>query len=104
MPQAQPFKLYGQLAGSVLQVGPLFGHDRPFHRAHLQADAAINASGKVDPIPISTLGVLAGAGVDAGNGARVYAVGHAFAGVRHNRVGHGVSSQVGLLQKVHISA
>jgi hypothetical protein len=73
-----------------LQVGAFFGNDRAFDGANLQADATVDAGGKVDPIPVGSFGVFTGTGMDAGNGASVYAVGNAFANVGHNRMWHGV--------------
>jgi hypothetical protein len=78
-----------ELLRGLLQFGPFVWHDRPFHRANLQADAAVNAGGEVDPVPVGAFDVFAGAGVDAGNGASVYTVGYALAGLGDDRMGHG---------------
>ena len=60
----------------------------------MQTNAAVDAGGKIDPVPVGTLGVLAGAGVNAGNGTSIHAVGYAFASVGDDRMGHGSFSRV----------
>jgi hypothetical protein len=54
----------------------------------LETNAAINAGGKVNPVPIGTNGVFPVSGMNAGYGAGFNTVGHAFAGFRNNGVGH----------------
>jgi hypothetical protein len=71
-----------------LQVGSFFGHDRPFDRANLQANAAINASRKINPTPVGAFGIFARARMDAGDWAGIYAIGNAFACVGNNGVWH----------------
>jgi hypothetical protein len=60
----------------------------PFYRTDLQANAAVNAGGKVNPVPVCTLLVFAGAFVDAGDWAGIYAVGNPFTDVRYDGVWH----------------
>lgn len=73
-----------------LQVWTFFGHDRAFNRANLQADAAVNASSKVNPVPIGTFHIFARTRVDASNRAGINAVSNAFTGIRNDRVRHRV--------------
>jgi hypothetical protein len=56
----------------------------------LQANAAVDAGAEIDPVPVGSLVVFAGAGVDAGDGAGIYAVGNAFADVSHDGMWHSV--------------
>jgi hypothetical protein len=76
-----------------LQPRAFFGDDRPLHRTDLQTNAAINAGCKVNPVPIGAFGIFARAGMDAGNGAGIYAVGNAFADVCNDRMRHSILSK-----------
>jgi hypothetical protein len=58
----------------------------------LQADAAVDAGDKVNPVPVGSLGVLAGAGVDAGDRTGFDAIGDSFAGFSDDAVWQGVLS------------
>lgn len=83
--------LAGRLARSssrLLQIGTLLGQDRPFHRTHLQADAAVNAGVEVDPVEARALAVGPLPRVDAGHRAGIDAISDAFADVGDDRVGH----------------
>ena len=71
-----------------LQLGPLLRQDRTLHRANLEADAAIDAGVEIDPVERRALAVGPLAGVDAGHRTGVDAIGHAFAHVGDDRVGH----------------
>jgi hypothetical protein len=71
-----------------LQIGAFFGNDRAFDGTNLETNAAVDAGGEVDPVPVGAFGIFAGALVDAGDWAGIYAVGNAFAGVGENRVCH----------------
>lgn len=72
-----------------LQVRAFFGDDRPFHRTDLQTNSTVNAGCKVNPVPVSSLDIFARSGVNAGDGARINAIGNAFTGIGENRMGHG---------------
>jgi hypothetical protein len=74
--------------GSGLEFGMFFGKDCAFYGADLEADAAVDAGGKVDPIPVGAFGVFARTLVDAGDGASIDAIGDAFANVGDNCMGH----------------
>jgi hypothetical protein len=76
----------------LLKIRLFLRQNSSLYRADLKTDAAVNAGGKVDPVPVGTLGVFAGAFVDAGNGASLNAVGNPFTDVRNNGVGHSLSS------------
>jgi len=66
----------------------LFGQNRPFYRADLQADTAVNAGREIDPVPVCALLVFAGAFMDAGDWAGIDAVGNPFTDVRYDGVRH----------------
>ena len=57
----------------------------------MQANAAVNAGGKVNPVPVCSFGIFAGTGVDAGNRTGIHTIGNAFAGISNNRMGHRLS-------------
>jgi hypothetical protein len=77
-----------------LQVGFFFRQNGSLNGADLQANATVNAGGKIDPVPVSALGVFARAFVNTGDGAGINTVCDAFANVSHNGVGHNISSMV----------
>ena len=54
----------------------------------LKANAAVNAGGKIDPVPAGSLSVFSRSFVDAGNGTGINTVGDAFANVSHNGMRH----------------
>lgn len=72
-----------------LQFGLFFWQDCTLYRADLNADTAVDAGVKIDPVPVSTFLVFTGAFVNTGNRTSVYAVGNALADVGNNGVGHG---------------
>lgn len=80
------------LARRVLEIRSLLWQDRPFNGADLQADSAINAGGKINPIPVGAFGIFARTFVNTGNRTGVHAVRDAFTGIRYNRMGHSVLS------------
>ena len=55
----------------------------------MEADAAVNAGRKVNPVPIRAFAVFARTGVNAGDGTGIDTIGNTFAGLGHNRVGQG---------------
>ncbi len=66
----------------------LFWQNRSFYRTDLEADAAVNAGGKVNPVPVCALLIFAGAFMNTGDWAGIYAVGHPFTDVRYDGVRH----------------
>jgi hypothetical protein len=54
----------------------------------LQANAAVDAGVKIDPIPIGSLLILTRTGMDAGDRTGSDAIGHTFASFGNNRMGH----------------
>ena len=54
----------------------------------MQTDAAVNAGGEVNPIPICSFYVFARSLVDARDRTGVDTIGNAFANIRHYSVGH----------------
>ena len=78
----------------ILQIWTFFRHDRTFYRANLQANSTVNAGREVNPIPVSTFGVLAGTLVNTGNRASINAIGNAFTNIRYDRMRHSVLSKL----------
>jgi hypothetical protein len=74
-----------------LQIRALLRQNRPFHRANLETNAAVNTGGKINPVPISALGVFARTLINAGDGTSGDAIGNALADVGDNGMGHGFS-------------
>ena len=72
----------------ILQVRHLLWQNSPFHRTDLQTNAAINAGGKINPIPIRSLGIFPRPFVNASHWAGIYAIGNTFADIRDNRMRH----------------
>lgn len=66
----------------------LFGQDCPFNWTDFQADAAVNAGIKVDPVPVRSFLIFARTVVDAGDRAVISAGGNAFTNVGHDRMRH----------------
>lgn len=87
----------------ILQIGSFFRHDRPFYRADLQANAAINAGSKVNPVPVCPFFVFAWPFMDASNRAGINAIGNALAGIGQNRMRHSVLSSCSLLRNQQMS-
>jgi hypothetical protein len=81
---------FHSLLWRLLQLGPLFCQNCPFHWAHLDADATVNTGCKINPVPISPLDIFAGTFVDTSNGTGINAIGDAFAGICNYRVWHSV--------------
>ncbi len=80
------------LGGGLLQITSFFGQNSPFDGTNLETNAAVNASCKVDPVPVCSFGVFAGAFMNTGNGASINAIGNAFTNVGDNGVRHSVLS------------
>lgn len=78
------------LLGCFLQIGAFIRHDRAFHRTNLETNTAINANGKVNPIPISAFEVFGAARMDASNRTGIDAIGNTFASIRDNGMRHSV--------------
>lgn len=72
------------LFGCFLQVWAFFWNDRAFHRAHLQADTAVDAGGKIDPVPIHSFQVFVRAWMDTGNRAGIDTICYAFTSFSHD--------------------
>jgi hypothetical protein len=77
-----------QSRGSLLQLGPLIWNDRLFDRTHLQTNTAVNAGIKINPKPISTLDIFAGAGVNASNRTSADAISNSLANIRNDSMWH----------------
>jgi hypothetical protein len=75
-----------------LQFWSFFRHDRPFYGADLEADATIDAGGKVNPVPVSTLDIFTWTFVDASNWTGINTISNAFASIGNNSVWHSVLS------------
>jgi hypothetical protein len=76
----------------LLQFRTFFCHDRTFDGTDLEANAAINAGGKINPIPVSAFGIFSWPFVDAGYGTGIYTICNAFTNFRHDRMCHCVFS------------
>jgi hypothetical protein len=74
-----------------LQVGFFFWQNRPLHRADLQANAAVNTGGKVNPVPVCSFGVFPRALMNAGYWTGIDTIGDSFANVGDNSVRHDIS-------------
>jgi hypothetical protein len=77
-----------------LQVGAFFCNDSPFDWTNLKANAAVDAGGKVNPIPIGSFSVFTWAIVNTGYWAGIHTVCDAFAHIRHNCMSHWLFSLV----------
>ena len=77
-----------QRSGSSLKIRPLFSENRSLDRAHLQTDPTIDAGVEIDPVELSSFLVATLAGLDAGDGTGIEAIGDAFADIGHDRMGH----------------
>jgi hypothetical protein len=75
-------------SSNFLKLGALLRQDGSLHRAHLQADAAVDAGVEVNPVEARPLAVGPLPGVDAGHRAGIDAIGDAFADVGDDRMGH----------------
>jgi hypothetical protein len=75
----------------LLKIGLFLRQNGPLNRANLEANATVDAGGKVNPVPVGALGIFARTFMDTGNGAGIDAVGNPFADVGNNGVGHGIS-------------
>ena len=78
-----------QQLGRFLQLGALFWQNCSLHWAYLQANAAVDAGGKINPVPVGSFLVFAGAFMDAGDRASANAIGNPFTDVSNNSVWHG---------------
>ena len=76
----------------LLQIRPLFRHDRPLHGTNLQTNPTINAGREIDPIPITAFRVFTRAFVNTGHWASIYTIGNAFTSICNNRMWHSVLS------------
>jgi hypothetical protein len=65
-----------------------FWQNCPFDGTDLETDAAVNAGGKINPVPVCALLVFAGTFVDAGDRAGIYTIGNPFTDVRYDGVRH----------------
>lgn len=75
--------------GRFLQVRSFFGHDRVFHGANLQADAAINAGRKINPVEVGAFGVLGITRVNASDWASIDTIGNTFTSICNDGMRHG---------------
>jgi hypothetical protein len=73
---------------SLLQFGPFVRDDRAFNRTYLQANSAVYTSIKINPVPISTLGIFAGTGVNASYRTSTDAISNPFTSIRNNSMSH----------------
>ncbi len=73
---------------SLLQLRPFIWNDRTFDRTHLQTNTAVNTGIKINPKPISTLDIFAGAGVNASNRTSADAISNSLANIRNDSVRH----------------
>jgi hypothetical protein len=74
--------------GSLLQLGPFIGNDRTCDWTHLQTNAAVNAGIKINPKPITTLDIFAGARVNASNRTSADAISNSLANIRNDSMWH----------------
>jgi hypothetical protein len=58
----------------------------------LEADAAVNTGGKVNPVPISTFDIFTGTWMNASNWAGINAISDTLAGISNNSVWHSAFS------------
>jgi len=77
-----------QLSGCLLQFGPFVWDDRIFDWTHLQTNAAVYAGIEINPIPIGSFDVFAGAWVNASNWTSAYTISNSFADIRNDSVRH----------------
>jgi hypothetical protein len=75
-----------------LQLWSFFCENCPFYRANLETDATVDASGKVNPVPISSLGVFAWAIMNTSYWTGIYAVSNAFTDFCNNCMRHVLDS------------
>jgi hypothetical protein len=76
-----------------LQIGLFFRQNGPLYWAYLEANAAVDAGGKVNPVPVGALGVFAWSFMNTSDWTGIDAVGYPFTNVSHNGVGHNLSLQ-----------
>jgi len=74
-----------------LQLRTFLWHDRTLHRTDLQTNPAINAGGKINPVPSISRNIRTRSRMNAGNGTGIHAIGNAFAGVCNNGMWHRIS-------------
>ena len=72
----------------LLQFGPFVCNDRIFDWTHLQTNAAVYAGIEINPIPIGTFDVFAGAGVDASNWTSADTISNSLADICNDSVRH----------------
>jgi hypothetical protein len=72
----------------LLQFGPFICDDRIFDRTHLQTNATVYAGIKINPIPIGSFDVFAGAGVNASHRTSAYTISNSLANIRNDSVRH----------------
>lgn len=75
-----------------MQIWSFFWNDRTFYWADLEADPAVYAGCKVNPVPVRTLGIFTWAFVDTSNGASINAIRNTFTSIGNNCVWHSVFS------------
>jgi hypothetical protein len=68
----------------------------------LQTNTAIDAGGKINPVPIGAFNVFTGTGMNASNGTSIYAIGYAFASFSDDSVWHSVSSPSSFVKKINL--
>ncbi len=73
----------------MLEFWAFFRNNGPIHGANLQADAAIDAGFKVDPVVRRAFRISRCAGMNAGHRAGIHTIGNPFTNIRNDRVGHG---------------
>ena len=76
-------------SGCLLKIWTLFRNDGSFHRADLEANAAVNAGVEIDPVEVGSLFVFPLALVNASHRAGIHAVGDALAHVSDDGMSHG---------------
>jgi len=72
----------------LLKISSFFGDNCPLNWTDLQTNSTINASGKVNPVPVSSFSIFTGTFVDTGNWAGINAVGNAFTNISNDGMGH----------------
>jgi hypothetical protein len=77
-----------------LQVGTLFGNNSSLYWTDLEANAAVNTGGKVNPVPIRSFAVFARAIMNTGDWAGIHTVCNALTHIRHNCMSHWLFSLI----------
>lgn len=82
------------LGRRILQFRFLFGQNCPLHRTNLQANAAVDAGIKINPVPVSAFGIFTRPFVNTSDGTSVDAISDAFANIGNDGVSHGITEDI----------